>query len=153
MKTFNRSTFEQLSEITSDYAVSIYIPTQEVGDNRNKSMTKLKNHIQKTERELESMGIKPREIKDFLEPIKKLLDDSTLFRELDQSLVVFRCKSTFEYYTLPIEVEEFLIVSHIFHLLPLLQFFNKKDSFYIFTLSQNRNRLFEIGRASCRERV
>ena len=91
MKTFNRSTFEQLSEIKSDYAVSIYIPTQEVGDNRNKSMTRLKNHVQKTERELEAMGVKPREIKDFLEPIKKMLDDSTLFRELDQSLVVFRC--------------------------------------------------------------
>lgn len=143
MKTFNRSTFEQLSEINSDYAVSIYIPTQEVGNNRNKSMTRLKNHMQKTERELEAMGVKPREIKDFLEPIKKMLDDSTLFRELDQSLVVFRCKSTFEYYTLPLEVEEFSIVSHIFYLLPLLQFFNKKDSFYIFTLSQNRNRLFE----------
>lgn len=143
MKTFNRSKFEKLSEITSDYAVSIYLPTQEVGDNRNKNMIKLKNHVQKTERELESLGIKPREIKEFLKPMNKLLENSTIFRDLDKSLAVFRSKSTFEYYTLPIEVEEFSMVSHIFYLLPLLQFFNKKDSFYIFTLSQNKNRLFE----------
>lgn len=143
MNTFNRTKFEQLSEITSDYAVSIYIPTQGGGDNRDKSMIRLKNHIQKTEKELETMGLKPREIKDFIKPLNEMLEDSTLFRNLDKSLVAFRSTSTFEYYTLPIEVEEFSTVSHIFHLLPLLQFFNKKDSFYIFTLSQNKNRLFE----------
>ncbi len=143
MKTFNRLKFEQLSEVTSDYALSIYVPTEEGGDNRNKSMIKLKNHLQEAEKELETMGLKPREIQDFLQPISRMLEDSTLFRNLDKSLAVFRCKSTFEYYTLPIEVEEFSVISPIFHLLPLLQIFNKKDSFYIFTLSQNKNRLFE----------
>ena len=143
MNTFNRSKFEQLSEVNSDYAVSIYIPTQEVGDNRNKCMIKLKNHVQKTEKELEALGLKPREIQDFLEPINGMLEDATLFRNLNNSLAVFRSKSSFEYYTLPIEVEELSVVSNIFHLLPLLPFFNKKDAFYIFTLSQNKNRLFE----------
>ncbi len=143
MTTFNRTKFETLSEVHSDYAVSIYIPTQQAGDNRNKSMVRLKNHVQETEKELEALGLKPREIEDFLKPINGMLEDSTLFRNLRESLAIFRCKSSFEYYTLPIEVEEFSIVSHIFHLLPLLQFFNKKDSFYIFTLSQNKNRLFE----------
>lgn len=143
MNTFNRSKFEKLSEITSDYAVSIYIPTQETGHNRDKSMIRLKNHIQKTEQELESMGLKPREVQDFLQPLNGMLEDSTLFRNLKSSLAVFRSTSTFEYYTLPVEVEEFSTISHVFHLLPLLQFFNKKDAFYIFTLSQNKNRLFE----------
>lgn len=143
MTTFNRLKFEQLSEVTSDYAVSIYIPTQVGGDNRNKSMMKLKNHVQETEKELETLGLKPREIKDFLKPINGMLEDSTLFRDLDKSLAIFRSKAAFEYYTLPIEVEEFSVVSHTYYLLPLLQFFNKKDSFYIFTLSQNKNRLFE----------
>jgi hypothetical protein len=63
--TFNRSKFEQLSEVTSDYAVSICIPTQDGGDNRDKSLIRLKNHIQKTEKELEEFGLKPREIKRF----------------------------------------------------------------------------------------
>ena len=143
MTTFNRTNFQELSETHSDYAVSIYIPTQVGGDNRNQSMMRLKNHVQETEKQLEAMGLKPREIEDFLKPINGLLEDSTLFRNLSESLAIFRCKSSFEYYTLPIEVEEFSTVSHIFHLLPLLQFFNKKDSFYIFTLSQNKNRLFE----------
>ena len=53
MNTFNRTKFEQLSEATSDYAVSIYIPTQDGGDIRDKSMIRLKNHIQKTEKKPE----------------------------------------------------------------------------------------------------
>ena len=106
-------------------------------------MIKLKNHVQDTEKQLESMGLKPREIEDFLQPINAMLEDSTLFRNLSESLAIFRCKSTFEYYTLPIEVEQFSVVAPIFYLLPLLPFFNKKDAFYIFSLSQKKNRLFE----------
>ncbi|MDD3727114.1 MAG: hypothetical protein PHN40_02125 [Dysgonamonadaceae bacterium] len=143
MTTFNRMKFQELAKTRCDYAVSIYIPIQRGGDNRDKSMIKLKNHVQETEKELGALGLKPREIEDFLKPINGMLDDSTLFRNLSESLAIFRCKSSFEYYTLPIEVEEFSVVSHTFYLLPLLPFFNKKDSFYIFTLSQNKNRLFE----------
>ena len=143
MTTFNRTNFQELSETNSDYAVSIYIPTQVGGDNRDQSMTKLKNHVQETVKELETLGLKPREIEDFLKPINAMLDDSTLFRNLSESLAIFRCNSKFEYYTLPIEVEEFSVVSPTFYLLPLLPFFNKKDSFYIFSFSQNQNRLFE----------
>ena len=83
MNTFNRSKFEKLSEEVSDYAVSIYIPTQEKGDNRDKSMIRLKNHIQETEKELEVLDLKPREIQDFLEPLNGILEDSTLFRNLE----------------------------------------------------------------------
>ena len=46
MTKFNRNNFQKLSETQSDYAVSIYIPTQVGGDNRNQSMIKLKNHVQ-----------------------------------------------------------------------------------------------------------
>ncbi len=125
MTTFNRSNFQELSETQCDYAVSIYIPTQVGGDNRNQSMIKLKNHVQDTEKQLESMGLKPREIEDFLQPINAMLEDSTLFRNLSESLAIFRCKSTFEYYTLPIEVEQFSVVagSYIlsFTIAPFLQ--------------------------------
>ena len=143
MTTFNRNIFQKLSETQSDYAVSIYIPTQVGGDNRNQSMIKLKNHVQETEKQLEALGLKPREIEDFLQPINTMLEDSTLFRNLSESLAIFRSKSSFEYYTLPIEVEQFSVVAPTFYLLPLLPFFNKKDAFYIFTLSQKKNRLFE----------
>ena len=143
MTTFNRVKFHDLSEFQNKYAISIYIPTHLAGDIRSKSMLKLKNHVQKVENELETLGLKPREIEEYLNPIKRMLDDSTLFRHLDVSLAIFRSKDKFEYYTLPVEVEEFSLISDTFYLLPLLPFFNKKDSFYIFTLSQNKNRLFE----------
>ena len=143
MTTFNRSRFKKLSEFKGANALSIYIPVEDGGNNRNKAMTKLKNHVQDAEKELETMGWKPREIEVFLKPINGLLNDATMFRNLNKSLAVFRSESNFEYYSLPIEVEEFSLVSDVFHLLPLLPYFNKKDSFFIFSFSQNQNRLFE----------
>ena len=151
MTDFNRAKFHDLSEFKSEYAISIYIPTQQAGDNRNKSMLKLKNHVQKVEKELETLGLKPREIEAYLNPIKGMLDDSTLFRHMDDSLAIFRSKEKFEYYTLPVEVEEFSLISDTFYLLPVLPFFNKEDSFYIFTLSRNKNRLFEATQQEIKE--
>ncbi len=143
MTTISRVKFHDLSEIQSEYCISIYIPTQRAGDTRNKSMGRLKNHAQEVEKELETMGLKPREIEEYLKPIYELMTDTTFFRSLNESLAVFRSKDKFEYYTLAVEVEELSLVSNSFYVLPLLQFFNKKDSFYIFTLSRNKNRLFE----------
>lgn len=116
MTTFNRSRFKKLSEFKGANALSIYIPVEDGGNNRNKAMTKLKNHVQDAEKELETMGWKPREIEDFLKPINGLLNDATMFRNLNKSLAVFRSESNFEYYSLPIEVEEFSLVSDVFHL-------------------------------------
>lgn len=143
MKTLNREKFQNLSETHSDYAISIYIPTQKSSENSNNSMILLKNHAQKVEKELETQGLKPREIEEYLKPIYEMVDNTHLWRHLDDSLAIFRTKDKMEYYTLPIKVEEFSLVSDNFYLLPLLQFFNKKDSFYIFTFSRNKNRLFK----------
>ena len=88
MTTFNRSKFKKLSEFKGANAFSIYIPAEDGGDNRNKAMTKLKNHVQDAERELETMGLKPREIEDFLKPVNGLLNDAARFRNLDRSLAV-----------------------------------------------------------------
>lgn len=143
MTIFNETKFRELEEINENYCISIYMPAPAGGDNRNKSMLKLKNHATAIEKELEKIGLKPNEIEDYLNPINELIDDSNLWRHLDVSLAIFRNKEKFEYYSLPVEVEEFSLVSDTFYLLPLLQFFNKKDSFYIFSLSKKKNRLYQ----------
>ena len=151
MTTFSRVKFHELSEIQSEYCISFYITTQRAGDTKDKSMVRLKNHAQKAEKELATLGLKPREIEEYLKPIYELISDTTFFRNLNKSLAVFRSKDKFEYYTLSFEVEEFSLVSDTFYLLPMLQFFNKKNSFYIFTLSRNKNRLFEATQKEIKE--
>jgi hypothetical protein len=71
------------------------------------------------------------------------LDDSGFWRHLSDALIIFRNSKHFNYTTQPIDVEELLLVSDRYYLLPLLSLFNKNDTFFILILSQNNNKLYE----------
>lgn len=142
MSLLTKSKFEELAAKRSHYCISIYIPTEREGDNKKGILT-LKNQLTEIKSHLEELGLKSAEISEYVAPIKKLLNDSDLWRHLSDSLCIFRNSTDFNYTTLPIEVSEFSMVSDRYHLLPLLAMFTDNDSFYILTLSQKKNALYK----------
>ncbi len=142
MTLLKKKQFDELVAERGDYCVSIYIPTHHNGENKD-SMIRLKNQASKIEEQLVALGLKQRAIFEYMEPITKLLQDTTFWRHLSDSLLVFRSSDKFVYRTLPLDVEEFSLVSNRFYLLPLLSIFNRHDQFYILQLSLKKNRLFE----------
>ncbi|MFW5830694.1 MAG: hypothetical protein ACOCVA_00495 [Prolixibacteraceae bacterium] len=142
MALFTKKQFEELASEKEKYCISIYIPTERNGENRE-SVIYLKNRITAVEKELENFGLKQREIHEYTTPIKKLHDDVNLWRHLSDALVIFRNKERFEYHTLPLEVEEFSLVSDRYYLLPLINLFNEDNLFFILLLSLKKNRLYE----------
>lgn len=58
-------------------------------------------------------------------------------------MAVFFASEEFHFYRLPLPFEELVMVSHRFHLKPLLPFFASDGHFYILALSQNQLRLPE----------
>lgn len=134
--------FEDLLAERSRFCISIYIPTHQSGENKD-SLIRLKNEISKVENQLSSLGLKQKNIADYLEPIHHLVRDSNFWRLLSDALFIFRSKDKFVYRTLPIQVDEFSLVSDRFHLLPLLKNSVDRRPFYILQLSLNRNRLYE----------
>ncbi len=145
MPLLTKNKFEKLANERSQYCISIYIPTNRDGDNR-KSVLRLKNQLTEIEKQLLELGIKSKELSDYLEPIKKVLNDTGFWRHLSDSLVIFRNSKDFIYTTLPVDVTEFSMVSDRYYLLPLLSMFTDNDTFFILTLSQNKNGLYEANK-------
>lgn len=142
MALLTKNKFESLSNERGNFCISMYIPCERGGENK-KSRLKLKNKLAETEVQLLKTGLKNKEVAHYVEPIKKLLDDSGLWRHLSDALIIFRNSNNFNYTTQPIDVEEFLMVSDRYYLLPLLSIFNNNDTFFILILSQKNNKLYE----------
>ncbi len=142
MALFQKKQFEELAEVNTEYCISIYVPTQRVGENKESKIT-LKNHVSKIEKELTEFGLKKAEVNEYMEPIRKILDDSSFWRLLSDTLVIFRNKDKFTYHNLPLHTPEFSMVSKNFYIVPLLDIFNQNDSYFIFLLSLKKNKLYE----------
>ncbi len=143
MALFTKKQFDDLANEKGNYCISIYIPTQRNGENKE-SLIRLKNKVSEVEKQLSEIGLKPKEIEEYLQPLKdKLIANSSIWRLLSDALVVFRSKEKFEYYILPLQVDEFSQVSDEFYLLPLLNIFNQDDRFFILVLSLQNNKFYE----------
>lgn len=142
MAIFKKKQFEELAKERGNYCISIYIPTKRHGENKE-SKIHLKNKIAIASKSLEELGMKPKEIDEYLKPITGVHQNQNLWRHLSDALVIFRSKNKFEYYTLPVKVEDFVLISERFYLLPLIELFNQDRIFYVLSISQKKNRLFE----------
>lgn len=142
MALLSKNKFKELAQERSHYCISIYIPTSRGGDNQ-KGIIRLKNKLSEIVAQLYNLGLKRNEVLAYIEPLNKLLEDGDLWRHLSDSLIIFRNADDFNYTTLPLEVDELALVSDRYYLLPLLSMFTDNDTFYLLTLSQNKNQLYE----------
>lgn len=142
MGLLSKNKFKELAKERSHYCISIYIPTNR-GEDNQKGMIRLKNHLSEIEAQLKKLGLKRNEVNDYVEPLNKLLNDGDLWRHLSDSLIIFRNAEDFSYTTLPLDVDELTLVSDRYYLLPLLNMFTDNDTFYILTLSQNKNKFYQ----------
>jgi hypothetical protein len=150
MALFTKKEFEELANASANYCISIYIPTNRVGENDD-SAIRLKNQLTSVQSELVALGLKSHEVEAYTAPIAALLENSSLWRKLSDALLIFRNKDMFQYYTLPIQANEFSIVSDQYYLLPLLNLFGNNDSFFVFVLSQHHNKLYKATRHEIQE--
>lgn len=142
MTLLTKRQFKKLANEHSNYCISIYIPTKRGGENKD-SIIMLKNQLKKIEAELSEFNLKQNEIDEYLKPINDLLNKSGFFRHLSDALVLYRNSTDFIYTSLPLDVKEVSLVSDHYYLLPLLSSFNNNNTFFILTLSMNKNRLYE----------
>ena len=142
MALFKKEQFDKLAKEEGKYCISIYIPTNRNGENKE-SMIRLKNEVAEIEKKLAGFGLKPKEVDEYIRPLKQLTEDTGFWRHLSDALMVFRSKEMFEHYTLPLQVQESSQISDRFYLLPLINIFNKDNRFFILLLSLKKNRFYE----------
>lgn len=139
----SKNTLEKLSNITAKPCVSVYFPTYIAGKQVQQNSIRCKNNLNTAKERLIEMGMRSPEADEILAPALDRVDDTEFWRHQSHGLVFFLSEDSFDYYRIPWDVEELVVVSDRFHLKPLMPWLINNDLFYILALSKNQVRLFQ----------
>lgn len=143
-----QDTILSLLEKAKNPSVSIYLPTHVKGEEVQQDPIRFKNLLKKAEQQLQEHEVRAETIKSLLEEPRKLLDQPIFWQHADKGLVVFVTKDTFEYYRVPLNFKEQVMVEDHFLITPLLPMTTLDGTYCILALSQKNMRLLKCTRDS-----
>jgi len=151
----------ELSEIHSEFCVSIFTPTHRAGKETftgkenfsGKDALYLKNQLKDIKLKLGKLGMSEQDIEKFVKPVNDLVNDSEFWRHQSDGLVIFLSDNLYKKYTVPVYFEAFNYVSNEFYLKPLMPLFNGDGLFYLLTLKMDEVKFYEGTRHSITEIV
>ena len=143
-------TFKALIKRTGQHCVSIYLPMDTGGKEQNEHLAqaKLKSSIKEIHKELSKHHLKDDEIKEYLQPLEKLLANIELWRNPSQGLAIFLDQKGLQYYMLPIRFETKTQVAANFYIKSLLPIYYEDGDYYLLELSQDYVKLYKASRFS-----
>jgi hypothetical protein len=130
-----------LMERSSGPAISIFLSTQRISFRSRKDQIKLKNFLNKADKDLSILGHRPAEIAKLLKPAWDLQQNNLFWNNQGKGLAIYLAPDVFYYYCLPFSIPESISVSQRFHLKPILPLLSD-NCFYLLALSQKKARLF-----------
>jgi hypothetical protein len=142
----SRSEFRELTETREGFHLSIYLPTHRKGPQVQQDPIRLKNLIRDAERQLTGLGVSSRDAGRLLTEGQRLLDDTVFWRHRSEGLCLFLATDFHRQYDLPFSCDELLVITHRFHLKPIVPLLYRDARFYLLTLSQNDARFFVCNR-------
>ena len=151
MDTVTIEDLKFLSTHTSDYCVSVFMPTHRSGPRKEQDPIRLKNLLKQAEERLEELSLPPKEIELLLEAPRGLLDDFAFWRHQSDGLALFFSKDILRSFCVPLNFTELTVVSNTFHVKPLLPMLINNGHFYLLSLSQKEVRLMEGNRIELEE--
>lgn len=143
MELITKEILANLSRSEGQNLVSIYLPTHRVGRAVEQDQIRLKNLITQAEGYLQKRDLRQPAIDDLLSPARSLLINSPFWQHQSDGLAVFLEPGAVQYFRLPVEFGELVIVSERFHLAPLLPLLSRNGRYYLLALSQKNVRLME----------
>ena len=146
MRLFTRKDLENLSHSSGGYHVSIFLPTHIAGTETEQDPIRFKNMIRRAEEELTSEGVRLPEIKSIMSPAYQLLNKSFFWEHQRKGLAVFISPNEMEYYRSNQLFHELVVVTHRFHLKPMLPLLSREEQFYILSISQDQVHLYQCNR-------
>ena len=131
--------------------VSIYLPTHRYGVGTTSDSHHLNSVLNTATQSLRARGNTAGTAATIMNPIRALVDHSSFWQHQSEGLAMFASPVFWRHFTLPMSVNEQLVVNDIFYLRQLIPFYSSNGFFYILALSQNSIRLFSANRDSVRE--
>jgi hypothetical protein len=142
----SRAEFIRLSAHRGGPHVSVYLPTERAGPRTRENPVRLKNLLRTALDQLVAFGMRPTEARDLLAPTRDLEANYDFWQHQSQGLCLHIAPGFQAQHSLPLAFPELVLVSHRFHVRPLLDLFTADASFYLLALSMGDIRVFRCGR-------
>ncbi len=146
MDILTREKFKELISIEDEYCISIYMPTYRMGADIKQNTIRFKQCIREAEDKLFNMGLSKSEVGNILKPVSNLIDETLFWQNQTEGLAIFITTEEMNYYHLPFEVKEQVVISNKLYTKPLLPLFIADGQFYILALSKNEVRMFKASK-------
>jgi hypothetical protein len=143
MDLLSQNDLQTLMNKQTGLCISMFMPTRQAGPEIQQDPIRCDNLLKAAEERLVAQGLRSPEAAALLEPIQKLVKDSFFWRHQSDGLALFRSAELFRFFRLPIDFEELVVVTHRFHIKPLLPLFSGNGRFYILAISQNEVKLLQ----------
>jgi len=121
--------------------VSLFLPTHRGGGEEDP--IRFRKLLRQAEERLQEQGQRASEVREFLQPLTRLLDEAPFWRHQSDGLAMFLASGFLRIYRLPWSFPEELHVGKQFCVTPLLPLLQNDGRFYVLALSQNRVRLLQ----------
>jgi hypothetical protein len=141
-------TLESLAALTSASeppCLSLYQPTHRRHPENRQDGIRFRNLVKEMEGSLRQ-AYPAVEAQRLLKPFEELARDSSFWDHTWDGLAVLAGPSLFRVFSLPLPVEELVVVANSFHTKPLRRFLQSVDRYQVLGLSRHAIRLFEGNR-------
>lgn len=144
---------ELIQELLAKYespCISLYMPTHKQHPENLQNNILFNNLIRKIEESLKQK-YSDNDVKKYIEPIKSLNNDKSIWTNKFEGLAVFSAKGIFKVVGLHKSLEELAIVADSFHTKPLRKYLQSTYSYHVLCLTLHNISFFEGNRHSLAE--
>jgi len=153
IKLFQLTDLRALAAVQQWPCISIYQPTWRTGKETRENPIRLKNAVAGAVDQLTRAGYPKREAAELLAPASDLVTSRDFWLHPGDGLAMFLAPGFFQYYQVPLNLREDVVVAGCFSLKQLLPLFTEDGRFYILALSQKQIRFFDATRTGIQERA
>lgn len=143
-----RNTILEIIEKAKNPSISIFLPTHKAGKEVQQDPIRFKNLLGDVRQQLSEQKLTSQEIDDILQEAKKLLDKPIFWQHNDRGLAIFITEGYFEYFRVPLDFNERVLVDNHFLITPLLPMTTLEGTYCVLALSQKKVRLLKCTRSS-----
>jgi hypothetical protein len=137
---------KELMTISSDWCISLYMPTYRGGPDGQQNPIRLKKWLKTAEKQLVDSGVRTADAVELVKPAWELLETPGFWREPGDGLALFIAPGLARTYHLPMPIKRLLVVGERFYLKPLLPLVEGNHHFFVLALSLNKIQLLEGSR-------
>ena len=138
MDTFSRKELDQLISVRNGPCVSMFLPTEPVGEQARAGRIILKNLLSEAEGRLEARGMTATAINDFLKPARALVDADSFWKRQTQGLAMFLTETTLRTWFLPVKFTSSVHVDERFYIKPLLPLVDERGDYLLLAVSEKQ---------------